>query len=160
MTSWSSIMEKKNTLLNETIHITFGCVVHLHGHWDKVVPHMKPSILADLSNGVKFHNCICWLTNDIWSHYLSCWISDHHINNEDMVLSGHVKINLTHSQLLKGFKCGSKWNTAEEGGVGACSLTHNTLKGRGACWSSEMGLGRVDKLHSLTQACTQPTQSG
>jgi hypothetical protein len=23
-----------------------------------------------------------------------------------------------------------------------------------------MGLGRVDKLHSLTRACTQPTQSG
>jgi len=24
------------------------------------------------------------------------------------------------------------------GGVGACSLTHNTLRGRGACWSSKM----------------------
>jgi len=48
----------------------------------------------------------------------------------------------------------------EEGGVRACSLVHNTLRGRGACWSSGMGLGRVDKLHSLTQACTQPTQSG
>jgi len=50
--------------------------------------------------------------------------------------------------------------TTEERGVGARSLTHNTLKGRGACWSSGMGLGRVDKLHSLTWACTQPTQSG
>jgi len=50
--------------------------------------------------------------------------------------------------------------TAEEGGVGAHSLAHNTLKGRRACWSSGMGLGRVDKLHSLTRACTQPTQSG
>jgi hypothetical protein len=67
---------------------------------------------------------------------------------------------VTHSQLLKGPKCGSKWNTAEEGGVGAHSLAHNTLRGRGACWSSGMGLGRVDKLHSLTWACTQPTQSG
>jgi len=50
--------------------------------------------------------------------------------------------------------------TTEEGGVGARSLAHNTLRGRGACWSSRMGLGRVDKLHSLTRACTQPTQSG
>jgi len=46
----------------------------------------------------------------------------------------------------------------EEGGVRARSLTHSTLRGRGACWSSGMGLGRVDKLHSLTQACTKPTQ--
>jgi hypothetical protein len=76
-----------------------------------------------------------------------------------------VKANLekvhkmTHSQLFKGPKCGSKWNIAEEGGVGARSLAHNTLRGRGACWSSGMGLRRVDKLHSLTRACTQPTQS-
>jgi hypothetical protein len=47
-----------------------------------------------------------------------------------------------------------------KGGVGARSLAHNTLRGRGACWSSGMGLGKVDKLHSLTQAYTQPTQSG
>jgi hypothetical protein len=26
------------------------------------------------------------------------------------------------------------------------SLAHNTLRGRGACWSSGMGLGRIDKL--------------
>jgi len=37
---------------------------------------------------------------------------------------------MTHSQLLKGPKCGSKWNTAEEGGVEACSVAHNTLRGR------------------------------
>jgi len=71
-----------------------------------------------------------------------------------------METKLTHSQLLKGPKCGSKWNTTEEGIVGARSLAHNTLKGRGACWSSGMGLGRVDKLHSLTRARTQPTQSG
>jgi len=66
--------------------------------------------------------------------------------------------NLTHSQLLKGLKSESKYKTSEGGGVGARSLDHNTLRGRGACWSSGMGLGRVDKLHSLTRACTQPTQ--
>jgi hypothetical protein len=67
---------------------------------------------------------------------------------------------MTHSQLLKGPKCGSKWDTTEEGGVEAHSLAHNILRGKGVCWSSGMGLGRVDKLHSLARACTQPTQSG
>jgi hypothetical protein len=68
--------------------------------------------------------------------------------------------SLTHSQLLKGLKCEFKWKTTEEGGVGARPLTHNTLRGRGACWSSGMGLRRINKLYSFTRACTQPTQSG
>ncbi len=67
---------------------------------------------------------------------------------------------LTHSQLLKGPKGGPKQETTEEERIGAHSLAHNTWRGRGACWSSGMGLGRVDKLHSLTRACTQPTQGG
>jgi hypothetical protein len=54
--------------------------------------------------------------------------------------------SMTHSQLLAGLKCESKWKTTEEGGVGMRSLAHNTLRGRGACWSSRMGLGRIDKL--------------
>jgi hypothetical protein len=39
---------------------------------------------------------------------------------------------VTHSQLLEGLKCEYKWKTAEEGGVGARSLAHNTwgVKGR------------------------------
>jgi hypothetical protein len=53
---------------------------------------------------------------------------------------------VTHSQFLEGLKCESKWKTAEEGRVGMRSLVHNTLRGRGACWSSGMGLGRIDKL--------------
>jgi len=48
----------------------------------------------------------------------------------------------------------------KKGGVRAHSLVHNTLRGRGAYWSSGMGLGRVNKLHSLTQAYTKPTQGG
>jgi len=67
---------------------------------------------------------------------------------------------LTHSQLLARLKSESKYKTTEGGGVGACPLAHNTLRGRRACWNSGMGLGRVDKLHLLTQACTQPTQGG
>jgi len=67
---------------------------------------------------------------------------------------------MTHSQFLARFKSESKYKTTKRGGVGAHSLAHNTLRGRGACWSSGMGLGRVNKLHSLTHACTQPTQGG
>jgi hypothetical protein len=33
-------------------------------------------------------------------------------------------------------------------------------RGRGACWSSGMGLGRIDKLQLLTRTCTKPTQGG
>jgi hypothetical protein len=57
MTSQSSIMEKTSTFLNETIHIMPKCVVHLHGHPNKVVPLVKLFILANLSNGNKFHSC-------------------------------------------------------------------------------------------------------
>jgi len=32
------------------------------------------------------------------------------------------------------------------GRIGMRSLAHNILRGRGACWSSGMGLGRIDKL--------------
>ncbi len=94
MTSRSSIVEKTHTLLDEMIHITLKCVMHLHGHWNKVVPLMKPFILADLSNGVKFHNYTCRSTNDTQSHHLPHQINNHHINNKDLVLSGHVKIGL------------------------------------------------------------------
>jgi hypothetical protein len=59
MTSRSSIMEKMSTFPNEMIHIAFGCAMHLHGHRNKVVPLMKPSILADLNNGVKFCSWTC-----------------------------------------------------------------------------------------------------
>jgi hypothetical protein len=37
---------------------------------------MKPSIFADLYNGVKFHNYTCWLTNDILNHHLLCQINN------------------------------------------------------------------------------------
>jgi hypothetical protein len=65
---------------------------------------------------------------------------------------------MTHSQLLVKLKSESKCKTTEGGGVGARSLVHNTLRGRGACWSSRMGLGRIDKLHSLTRLHTTHTR--
>jgi hypothetical protein len=73
---------------------------------------------------------------------------------------GNFDVLLTHSQLLVRLKSESKYKTTKGGGVGARSLAHNTWRGKGVCWSSKMGLGRVDKLHSLTRACTQPTQGG
>ncbi len=66
-----SIVKKTSTLLDDTIHISFGCIVHLHGHWNKVMPLMNPFILANLSNDTKFYNCTYWLTNDTRSHCLS-----------------------------------------------------------------------------------------
>jgi len=67
---------------------------------------------------------------------------------------------VTHSQLFERLKSESKYKTAEGEGVGARSLAHNTLRGRGACWSSEIGLGRVHEIYSITQARTQPTNGG
>ncbi len=57
-------------------------------------------------------------------------------------------------KLLNGLKLESKLKTSEKQGVGAHSLACNTLKGRGACWSSEMGLRRVTSInysHGLAQ---------
>ncbi len=56
MPSRLSIMEKIGTFPDETIHITPRCVVHFHGHQNKVVPFMKPSILVDLNNHTKFRS--------------------------------------------------------------------------------------------------------
>ncbi len=64
------------------------------------------------------------------------------------------------SQLLEGLQSESKYKTTEGGGIGARSLAHNISRGKKACWSFGMGLGRVNKLHSFTWACTQPTQGG
>jgi hypothetical protein len=92
MTSQSSIVEKTSTLPNETIHITPSCVFHSHGHWNKVVPLMKPSILVDFNNDAMFRSCTCWLTNDIQRHHFPHWVSNYYIGNKDLVLSNHVDI--------------------------------------------------------------------
>jgi hypothetical protein len=48
--------------------------------------------------------------------------------------------------------------TVEEQKIGACSLAHSTLRGRGACRSSEMGLGRMTSInHSHGFAQNQTT---
>jgi hypothetical protein len=49
-------MGKMGTLPNKMVHVMPGCITHLHGHWNKMVPFMKPYILANFNNGVKFHN--------------------------------------------------------------------------------------------------------
>jgi hypothetical protein len=40
---------------------------------------------------------------------------------------------MTHSQLLKGFKCEPEWKAVEEGKVKARSLAHNILRVKRAC---------------------------
>ncbi len=92
MTFRSFIVEKMNTLPNEIIHITPRCVVHLHGHRNKMVPLMKPIIFMDINNGVKFHSCTYWSTNDIGGHHLPHQVSNHHISNEDLVLMNYEEI--------------------------------------------------------------------
>ncbi len=51
-----SIVEKMGTFHNETIHIMPKCTLHLHGHQNEMVPFMKPSIFADLSNPIYNYN--------------------------------------------------------------------------------------------------------
>jgi hypothetical protein len=93
MTSSLFILEKANTLPNETIHITFEFTMPLHGHQNKMVPLMKPFILVDFSNGTKFPNYTCWSTSDTQSHLFSCQINNHHNGNKTLVLTNHVKID-------------------------------------------------------------------
>jgi hypothetical protein len=50
-------VKKTGTFHDNMIHISLVCIVNLYGHWNKAMPFMHPFILADLSNGIKFHNC-------------------------------------------------------------------------------------------------------
>jgi hypothetical protein len=77
-----------------------------------------------------------------------------------IILSIHVLHLLTHSQLLEGPKCESKEKTTEKQIIGAYSLVRSTLRGRRACWSFGMGLGRIDKLQLFTRTYTKPTWGG
>jgi len=90
MTSRLSIVKKTSTLPNEMIHIMFKCVVHLHGHWKKMVPFTKPFIFTNLSNDNKFHSYTWWSINDIQEHHFSHQVNNHHISNEDLVFLGYV----------------------------------------------------------------------
>ncbi len=79
--------------LDEMIHITPKCTMHLHGHRNKMVPLMEPFVIVDLSNNAKFHSCIYWWSNDTQKPPFPHRVSNHHIGNEDLVLSGPVKID-------------------------------------------------------------------
>jgi len=61
-------------------------------------------------------------------------------------------------QFFKGLKSESKWKTVEGKGTGAHSLAHNTLRGRGACWSSGMGT-RKSWQTSLTHTSLHTTHT-
>ncbi len=64
------------------------------------------------------------------------------------------------SQFLEGLKCESQTENNGKAKSRGHSLARNTQRGRRACWSSRMGLGRIDKLQLPTRTCTKPTQSG
>jgi hypothetical protein len=98
-------MEKMNTFFDETIHITPRCVVHLHGHRNKVASLMKPSIFMDFNNGVKFHNYTGWSTNDTHNHHLPHRITNHHINNKDLVLMNHVELVHNETFDVRAYHC-------------------------------------------------------
>jgi hypothetical protein len=85
---------KTITLPDKTIHIMLGCVMHLHGHQNKVVPFMKPFILVNPSNGTNFCNCTYSSTNNIHNHRLSCQFNNDHIDKKDLVFMSHVNIGL------------------------------------------------------------------
>ncbi len=93
MTSWLFIVEKMGTLLDEMIHITHGCAMHLHDHRNKTVSFMKLSILANFSNDIRFCNNTYWLSNDTQSDRLPCEVNNHHIANKNLIFSGHVEID-------------------------------------------------------------------
>jgi hypothetical protein len=91
MSSQLFILEKTSNLLDETIHIMLGCVMHLHGHRNKMVPFLKPSIFVDLDNGARFRSCNYWSTNDIQKQL--CQVSNHQIDKENLVIPSNVKID-------------------------------------------------------------------
>ncbi len=76
--------------LDEMKHIMPKGVVHLRGHWNKVVPlmkpFMKPFILTNMSNGIKFCSYTCWSIDDTWNHHFLCCVNNHHIGNKNLIL--------------------------------------------------------------------------
>ncbi len=58
MTFQLPIVEKTSTLSNETIHITFECAMHLHGHQNKVVLLIKPLYLRILAMALNSTNIL------------------------------------------------------------------------------------------------------
>jgi hypothetical protein len=58
MTFQLPIVKKTSTLSNETIHITFECAMHLHGHRNKVVLLMKLLYLRILTMSLNSTNTL------------------------------------------------------------------------------------------------------
>jgi hypothetical protein len=61
---------------------------------------------------------------------------------------------------LKDSNVSPKQKTVKEQGSGHAPWLVALWRGRGACWSFGMGLGRIDKLQLLTWTYTKPTQGG
>jgi len=68
---------------------------------------------------------------------------------------------MMHSQLLEGQKCEFQIeNSRKSKESGHAPWLATLWRGKRACWSFGMGLGRIDKLHLFTRAYTKPTQGG
>jgi hypothetical protein len=59
-------------------------------------------------------------------------------------------------KFLDRVKCESRVKPMEKSRVGASSVARSTLRGKGACWSFRMGLGRMTSTYLLTQTYTNP----
>jgi hypothetical protein len=64
-----------------------------------------------------------------------------------------TKLTWNAPKFLDRLQLESKVETSKKLGVEACS----TFRGRRACWSSDMGLGKMTSLYLLTQTCTKPS---
>jgi len=62
--------------------------------------------------------------------------------------------------VIEGLKCESKWKKQKSKESKHAPWLEALWRGRGVCWSSRMGLRRIDKLQLLTQTYTKSTQGG
>jgi hypothetical protein len=104
-----------------------------------------------LLGGFFHHGLLDWLTGLIWCH------RDFPINE-----SNSTRALIPSDALLTPWRT-QTWipNKKQRKGKESRHTPWFTAlwRGRGACWSSRMGLGRFDKLYLFTRACTKPTQS-
>ncbi len=86
MTSRLSIVKKTSTFLDEKIHITLECVVHFHGHQNKMVPLMKllymqiiamalNSKVAPISQLMAFEDIVFYVELIITTSTMKTWFS-------------------------------------------------------------------------------------
>jgi hypothetical protein len=76
----------------------------------------------------RIFNIWIWFVTCVISHQNSNYFCNYWIEIPNMVVERMLYI-MTHSQLLEGLKCESKWKTAEEGGVGGTFSSSQHFEG-------------------------------